>query len=499
MFARLSPPLVAFGASLLLFGALIAALFWTHDSSEPLEIYCAEAMRVPLEAVAKEYEQEIGQKVVLHVGPSQTILSTLELRKKGDLFLPADDSYVRDAKKKGIVSAVFDLARMKAVVVVRPNFPHAIKTWNDFIAKENKIGLANVQAAAIGKLMKQYLQGTGRWDSLEKHQPKYMGNVNEVANGVRLGSVDVGIVWDVIAQPHPDLTVVHLPELAEVQAHVQMALLTFSTQPNEARRFVRYLRANNKGAPHLKKQGYSDVIEDESMDGRPELVVYAGSMLRPALEESIKEFEIREHVRIIRVYNGCGILVAQMDTGETPDVYFSCDTRFMKMVKDKFDNPTTVSTNQLVIAVRKGNPKQILSLDDLGKPGLRVGVGHENQCALGALTKETFIEKKVYEKVRKNVVVESPTGDLLINQLRAGDLDAVVAYRSNVKPFENELEGIPVENVPCAIAQQPIAISKNSAHPKLSQKLMEFLRQDESRRRFEKLGFGWELKEIEKK
>ena len=56
--------------------------------------------------------------------------------------------------------------------------------------------------------------------------------------------------------------------------------------------------------------------------------------------------------------------------GKSPDAYFACDVSFMKQVHDLFLEATPVSTNQLVILVPKGNPHQIHSLNDLGKPGL---------------------------------------------------------------------------------------------------------------------------------
>ncbi len=241
--------------------------------------------------------------------------------------------------------------------------------------------------------------------------------------------------------------------------------------------------------------------EAEAMDGRPELVVYAGAMLRPAVEESLTEFENREKVRITRVYNGCGILVGQMQVGEIPDIYFACDTTFMLKVKDKFEAAKNVSNNQLMIVVRKGNPKQVFKLTDLGKPGLRVGVGHEQQCALGAITKETFLRTGTFGQVAKNVVVQSPTGDFLVNQLFVSGekgLDVVIAYRSNIAPYPDKVDGIPINDVPCAKPSQPIAVAKSSKHPELSMRLMEFLQTRESRQRFEKLGFGWEVKEVEK-
>src|SRR5262249_587752 len=148
----------------------------------------------------------------------------------------------------------------------------------------------------------------GRWDAVAKRNPSYLGNVNEVLNSVKLGSVDAGIVWDAVAHPHTELKVVKLKELEPVEARVQIALAQSTTQRDNALHFMRYLRASDKGAPHLKQQGFSKIEERGPMDDRPELVVYAGAMLRPALEDAIKEFEKRENVRIIRVYNGCGIL-----------------------------------------------------------------------------------------------------------------------------------------------------------------------------------------------
>jgi ABC-type molybdate transport system substrate-binding protein len=195
---------------------------------------------------------------------------------------------------------------------------------------------------------------------------------------------------------------------------------------------------------------------------KPELVVYAGSMLRPALEEAFKEFEEKEGVKITRVYNGCGILVGQMQVADTPDVYFACDVQFMDMVKDKFDDPKNISNNQLVIVVKKGNPKEIYTLNDLGQEGLKVGVGHEKQCALGQLTHQAiqeqalpkmkfFGDRKRQERARNlpnNIKVHAPSGDYLVADMLAGALDAVIAYKTNVAPYPDKLESIPITGVP---------------------------------------------------
>ena len=39
-------------------------------------------------------------------------------------------------------------------------------------------------------------------------------------------------------------------------------------------------------------------------------------MLRPAIEETIKDFEQREGAQVTTIYNGCGILVAQIKAAD---------------------------------------------------------------------------------------------------------------------------------------------------------------------------------------
>jgi ABC-type molybdate transport system substrate-binding protein len=165
----------------------------------------------------------------------------------------------------------------------------------------------------------------------------------------------------------------------------------------------------------------------------------------------------------------------------------------MTQVKDLFLDSADVSTNQLVILVPKGNPHGIHNLKDLGKPGIRLGVGHEKQCALGALTATTLEQAGLRDPVRKNVVAESATGDLLVNQLRTGSLDAVIAYISNATNSADKLEAMTID-VPCAIATQPIAVSKASANKQMASRLMSAIESDESKRLFLANGFGWKLR-----
>jgi molybdate transport system substrate-binding protein len=494
--ARLHGALPAFWASVGVLAVLIGLLAWDarvpRESPEarPLIVYCAAGIKAPVEAVAREYEEKYGVPVQLQYGGSQTLLANVEVSGRGDLYLPADDSYLQLARKKDLIAESLPLARMTAVLVVPKGNPKRIRTFQDILDGDTRLSQANPDAAAIGKLTREALRKIGRWDALQKRVVVSKPTVNDVANDVALGAVDAGIIWDALARQTPGLDMVSLPELSAASARIAIAVLRRSEQPTSALRFARYLAARDCGLLRFERDGFTPAEGDRWAEA-PEINLFAGAMLRPAIEETITAFEQREGVKITRVYNGCGILVATMKTNHgAPDAYFACDQSFMTQVKDLFLDPTTISSNQLVIFVHKGNPHHIESLDDLGKPGLKVGVGHEKQCAMGALTQETLKQSRTRDPVMKNVMVQTPTGDMLINQMLTGSLDAVIAYISNGANAADRLEAIPID-VPCAVAVQPIAVGKGSDYKQLAGRLVDAIRSRESRERFESYGFHW--------
>ena len=483
---------VVFVASLAAFVALAVWIFTALPPSAsptgPILVYCAAALRPTVEAVAKSY----GGEVQIQPGASQTLLANAEVSGKGDLYIPADDSYLDLARSKNLIAETIPLARMVPVLAVAKGNPKGVRSLDDLLKPEVRLAQANPDAAAIGKLTRGALRKLGRWDALEKKTIVFKPSVIDVANDLKLGSADAAFVWDTTVRQYPELE--RVPEVDfGIQASVPVAVLKSSASPTAALRFARFLAARDRGLLEFAKNGF-ETVDGDVWEERPSLLLFGGAMLRPAIEKTISAFEKREGCSVTRVYNGCGILVGQMQAGAKPDLYFACDAQFMTQVKDRFEPAIEVSQNQLVILVPKGNPKGIQRLRDLGKPGLRVGVGHEKQCALGALTQETLVQSRLQSEVMKNVVVQAPTGDLLVNELRTGALDAVVAYVSNATSAADVLEAKPID-VPCALAVQPVAVSRDAARKRLAGRLVDALRSAESRARFEAEGFRWHADE----
>jgi molybdenum ABC transporter molybdate-binding protein len=493
------PAVLASVGSLAGAGVLVALLMWSPGSDspgtptgEPLIVYCAAGIKAPVEAVAREYEKAYGVRVQLQYGGSQTLLANMEVAGRGDLYIPGDDDYVRLARDKNLIDEVIPLARMTPVIAVKKANAAKFQSLSDLLAEGVKVSQADPDRTAVGRLTREALLPEGLWDKLRVRTVVFKPTVNDVANDVTIGAADAGIIWDAISGQYPDLATFAPVELAGRSAHVSVAVLRSTRAPTAALRFARYLGARDRGLTHFKKSGFVPV-EGDTWAEKPRLEVFSGAMLQSAVEETIKAFEAREGVEVVRVYNGCGLLVAQMQAGAKPDVYFACDRSFMVQVKKLFGPPVDVSENELVILVEKGNPKKVKSLGDLGKPGLRVGVGHEQKCALGALTQEALRTARLADPVMKNVLVQSPSGDDLVNRLRVKSLDAVVAYISNAVHCEDEVDAIRIQDIPCNIAYQPIATGAGSVHKQTAARLVAALTSADSRKRFLDSGFRWKF------
>ena len=464
-----------------------------NSQSKPLMLFCAASNRAVVEAIRADYEKEFGRTVQVQYGPSQTLLAAMEVANTGDLYLPADDSFLKIAKEKNLIAEVLPLASMQAGVAVLKGNPKKIGLFNDLLKEEVRLVQANVEATAIGKITQEVLSSAQLWDAANKATDAYRSSVTDVANDVLVGAADAGIVYDAVLHTYPGLEFVSLPELASVRSKVAVAVINASEQPTAALHFARYLAASDRGGSRYEEFGFS-AEKQESWSDVPELAIFAGSMLRPAIDETITAFEKREGVKVTTVYNGCGILVAQMKTGQLPDAYFACDKEFMSQVKEYFPEPVDVSQNELVILVQKGNPMNIRSLKDLTREGVRVGIGHEKQCAMGWITQNTFREGGIQKDVMANVTVQTPTGDMLVNQLRAKSLDAAVAYLSNAAGAAEHLDAVQITGIECSVATQPWAIASKSKYPLTASRLFERICSADSQDAFLAEGFRWQKK-----
>ena len=156
--------------SLLAAGLLYVAMSTDKQQqveSQPVMLYCAASNRAVVEKIRAEYEQECGRSVQIQYGPSQTLLSSIEVSKQGDLYLPADDSYLTMGRERSLIKEILPIASMQGVIVVPQGNPKKIQSFQDLLKDGIRVVQAN-EAAAIGKQAKRALTKLGLWEQLDQ-------------------------------------------------------------------------------------------------------------------------------------------------------------------------------------------------------------------------------------------------------------------------------------------------------------------------------------------
>lgn len=485
---------------LLFFTVLVVALaatfvFYRHSTPKPgeasLTVFCAAGLKKPVEAIAARYREESGVEIHLQYGGTGTLLGAIRVANLGDLLIAADDGALDDARKFDAIREVVPLVRQHPVIAVRAGNPKEIRGLKDLLREDVRVALANPDAASIGRSVRSAL-GT-EWDALAAHAAVMKTTVTEIAADLSIGAVDAAIIWNSTVPQFTGLDAIEVPELQGKAENASAAVLATCSQSAAAIRFARYLAAPDKGGAVFAGMGF-DQAKGDPWSEKPELILYSGGVNRPAVEKLIKGFAAREGVTVTTVFNGCGILCATMKTmGDAsdpkyPDAYYACDLCFVPPVAETFPEAVILTETDIGIAVKKGNPRNVRTLADLAQADLKVGLCNAEQSTLGYMTRGMIKSSGLLDAIRKNVVVEVPTADLLVNQMRAGGLEAAIVYRVNAAPASADIDFLPIQHAG-AKAIQPFAVRATSPRRQLATRLLDFLKAN--RGEFEEAGFVW--------
>jgi molybdenum ABC transporter molybdate-binding protein len=495
----------------------------TSPDQDTLIVYCAAGMRVPMEEIAEQYENDYGVKLEIQYAGSNTLLNQLQTDKftEADVYLAADDFYTDKAVELGLAADTMPMAHQRPVIAVRKDSDKKIESIEDLLREDVRVSIANPDQAAVGKatrkqLLKAKVGDTNRWEQLEAHVTKsgvFKPTVNDVATDVVIGTVDAAIVWgSTVAMPKykEDLKGISVPELDNDPNLISIAVLRSASNKPAAYRFARYVSARDKGLAVFGKYGTKPVDGDVWAE-KPEITFFCGAVNRRTVEKIVEQFMEDEGVEVDTIYDGCGILTSRMKLMMEgvegleqpvgfPDVYMACDVYYLENVKEWFQEAANVSDVELVIVVPKGSTK-VKTLADLVKPDIRIAVGEPSQCTIGALTRRMLQEEGLYdrfvEKKKKEgevTVVEKSSSAHLVPDVVTGHVDAAIAYITDALPNTKDVDIIHIES-PGNLAIQPFSIAKTSEHKYLLRRL--FKRIANSPEAFESVGFHFRLDEDE--
>jgi molybdate transport system substrate-binding protein len=216
------------------------------------------------------------------------------------------------------------------------------------------------------------------------------------------------------------------------------------------------------------------------------LEVFVGSASQPATEEAASRFEELTGIRSNLHFGGSGKMLSVMKLSGRGDLYFPGSSDFMDLAKREklvLDEAERIVVYLIpAINVPAGNPKEIHSLQDLTRPGLKIGIARPDTVSTGLLAVEILEKNALSSEVRKNIKTYAPSIAKTVQLISLNVVDAILGLRvfKYWNPEKIETILLRPEQVP-RIAYIPIAVSSFSKKREKAQLFIDFLISDEGR------------------
>ena len=162
------------------------------------------------------------------------------------------------------------------------------------------------------------------------------------------------------------------------------------------------------------------------------LHVYCGAGMTRHFGEIAAAFTKKTGIGMEVTYANAGQIQSQSNTAQEGDFFIAGAAEELKPVKKYVSATRDLVKHIPVLAVAKGNPRNISGIKDLGRSDLRVVLGDARATPIGKIADKALADAGLTGKV--NVVSRGVTAPSIFNALNVGECDAIIVWTASQHP-----------------------------------------------------------------
>lgn len=386
-----------------------------------------------------------------------------------------------------------------ALMVAKDN-PCQIDSVESLASPKVKTIAMATEANSQGYYMKEVLKRAGIAEKVES-KLWLTPEPAKVKAQLASGKADVGVVYypctretrEVGGKPQEMKGKVQL--LGKIPAELsgpipaQAAVIKGCANPAAGRAFLEFLLTDE--VQDIWEKWAFDRAKQPASGKRVTLYIYCGAGIRPFLDKAIEAYTAANpHIRIDAGYAGSGCLLSQLTFARRGDLYLPGEDFYLNQAHERgyTEGDRLIGFLEPVILVQKGNPKGIRGVEDLAKPGMRVGLGEPGAAAIGIAAEEILKKANLLERVEKNVKFRAGNVPELGNHVKLKQLDAAIVWNITAAQVQDACDTVPIAQELYKPSHVPVALLKFSQHKQEARAFMDYLAGPEGQRMAEETG-----------
>lgn len=162
--------------------------------------------------------------------------------------------------------------------------------------------------------------------------------------------------------------------------------------------------------------------QSTSAAGQKSLLVFCAAGISAPVEAAAREYEQAYGVRVQLQYGGSGALLSNLRLTDTGDLYLAADESYTKSARAMglLAEIIPLARQRPVIAVARGNPKKIHTLEDLRRPDVRVAMANPDAASIGRTVRDLLQKSGQWDATKQHVTVFKPTVNDVANDVKLG-------------------------------------------------------------------------------
>ena len=220
------------------------------------------------------------------------------------------------------------------------------------------------------------------------------------------------------------------------------------------------------------------------------IFAYCGAGMTKPFTEICNRFQELTKCEVTPNFANGAQIRSQITTSEEGDFFCAGSRKDLTDISDFVTEDVDLVKHIPVLAVTKGNPKDIKGLDDLTKDDVTFIMGSVEQTPIGKIAKKALTEKGIFDKV--HIAANTPTAPAMMGAVASGEADACIVWKENCEN-NDKVEIVETDDLNDFIKTIPIGYLKTASDKEACDEFMKFQTSDIAKQIWK--DFGYELVE----